>query len=813
MANKKRMFYGVAGPRFVGALLLGSALSTGLSPMLHVRTASAQSARTHNFDIPAQPLSSALRVLANQSGLQLAYKTAITSGAKAPAVRGTLSSSQALSRLLAGSGLTYSFTSSDTVTIATTSVAGTGDDDQGATALKPITIEGDSNNSLPETNGFVASGSLSATKSGTPLIETPQSVAVITRAQLDAQNAETIRQAIRYAPGVYTSDDADNRLDYFNARGFSLDQYLDGLKMISGTWSVPKFEPYLLDRVEVIQGPTSVLYGQAAPGGLVNLVSKRPEDDTFNEVQLQAGSGNRFQTAFDSNGLLNSDGTLLYRVTGVARTLDPQIGYTNERRIAVAPAVTWQPDGDTKLTILTGYLHDPNGGIWNQLPYEGTLLSNPNGQFSRSFYTGDRGFEKFERTQYNFGYELDHNFNDALSFHQSVRFLHQDLTYNAVQSAYLDPDLTTLNRSAYMADETLNTFSADNRLQAKFDTGEIEHTLVTGLDYQRKYWDNFTRWQWGAAPTLNILHPDYNQVITLPPVFQDAYQSQDQLGVYAQDQIKIGKLSFLFGIREDWANTKTDDHLADTRTVQNDHAFTWRAGAVYLADNGLAPYVSYSTSFQPTAGLDASSNPFKPTTGDQYEVGLKYQPVGSNSFFTLAAFDLTQQNLLTTDLSNPNFSTQTGEVRSRGIDASSVMSLTDGLSLRASYTVLDPKIQQSNDGVQGNVPAGVPRNLASLWVDYTFQSGTMEGFGLGGGIKYIGKTYADDANQVTIPSHTLFDAALHYDFGARNPKLKGLKLDVNAYNVFDRKFVDSCSLFGCAYGNGRTVYGTLTYRF
>ena len=796
--------------------LLASVLIPVMSP--YISTAHAQSAEAtgrYSFDIGPQPLSQALLSFSTQTGIQLFFNANLARGIDSRGAHGSLKPDAALAQILAGSGLHYRFTNANTVTISGSDAASDRDAaSSDATSLAPIVVNGAK--PLDDVRGFVAGSSLSATKTGTPLIETPQTVSVITKDQIDAQKAETVRQALRYAPGVYTSDDADNRLDYFNARGFALDQYLDGLKLNSGTWSAPKFEPYLLDRVEVLQGPSSVLYGQASPGGLVNLVSKRPTDDAFNEVQIQAGDHNRIQTGFDFNGPINDDNTVLYRLTGVVRRVDPQVDYTKEERLAIAPSFTWQPDADTSLTFLGGYLRDPASGIWNQLPYEGTLLPNPNGKFSRSFYVGDRGFENFGRTQYNIGYEFDHNFNEVLSFHQDVRFLHQSLNYNAVQAGLLEADLRTLDRSAYVADETLNTFSVDNRVQANFDTGTVEHTAIVGLDYQRKNWDNFTRWQWGGAPTLDILNPDYNQTIAMPPVFQDEYQSLDQLGVYAQDQMKIGNFSFLLGGRQDWTRLKTNDHLADTSVGEDNHAFTWRTGAVYQFDNGIAPYVSYSTSFQPTSGTDAAGKAFTPTTGDQYEIGVKYQPTGSNSFYTVSAFDLRQQNVLTADLdpTHPSGSQiQAGEVRTRGIDLSAVMSLTDGLSMRASYTHLDPEITRSNDGVQGNRPNNVPQNIASLWGDYTFQSGALQGFGLGGGIKYVGSSPATDENLLSIPSHVVVDAALHYDFSARNPKLKGLRLDVNAYNLFDRKFIDSCSLFGCAYGNGRTVYGTLTYRF
>ncbi|SJZ44145.1 iron complex outermembrane recepter protein [Enhydrobacter aerosaccus] len=672
--------------------------------------------------------------------------------------------------------------------------------------LPSITVTADS---ADEVKGYVAPTSVGATKTGTPLLETPQTVTVITRQELDARQSQSLRMALQYAPGVQASNDADNRIDSITARGFTLDQFLDGLKLLSGTWTVPKVEPYLLDRLEILEGPSSVLYGQASPGGIVNMVSKKPTKTPVNEVQLQTGSFGRLQGAFDVGGPIDEEGHFLYRLTGVARTTDAQVSYMQEQRLNIAPAFTWTPDADTRFTLLANLLYDPKGGFWDLLPTNGTLQPNPYGQIPRNFYTGDLGFEHFYRTQAMVGYEFEHRFADGITARQNVRFNHMVIDYAAVQGLTLQSNGYTLNRQAYTANEQLDTISVDNQLQANVQTGPIRHTLLGGLDYQHVSWNNLTRL--GTAPTLNILSPTYYQFIPYPSVFQNAFQTQDQVGIYAEEQARIDRWSLLLAGRGDQVSSNTVNRLTNTTSTQSNFAFTTRVGLTYLFDSGVAPYASYATSFQPTIGTGASGTAFQPTRGEQEEIGIKYQPHSVNAMFTVSAYNLVQTNVLTVDPSNPNFNVQTGAVRSRGIEVSAVGSLQNGLNFRASYSYLDNKIISANDGTVGNRLANVPANLASLWADYTLQTGSLAGFGLGGGVRYVGTSYTTNANTVQIPDYVVFDAALHYDFGVTHPNMKGIRFALNGYNIGDNEYVSFCSATGCRYGMGRTVLATLTY--
>ncbi|HVY54825.1 MAG TPA: TonB-dependent siderophore receptor, partial [Thermodesulfobacteriota bacterium] len=580
-------------------------------------------------------------------------------------------------------------------------------------------------------------------------------------------------------------------------------------------FTFPRIDPYFLDRIEVYYGPASVLYGQAIPGGLINLVSKRPTAYSFYHFQFQTGYYGLAQGAFDIGGPIDKDGQFLFRLTGLARETETQVKHTQNERLAIAPALTWQPGPDTTLTVLGSYLYDPREFGFNELPLEGTAFPNPNGKIPSTFYSGDADFDRFKRSQYYVGYMFEQRLGDRVVLSQNFRFMHQNVYYNLVWPLGFEPDLRTMDRIAQKTRENLDVLTIDNHAQVKLNTGPVKHTLLAGLDYQYFWWNQ--RFGDTEGPSLDYLDPDYFQPIPDFPFASKARQKQDQLGLYMQDQAQFGDLFLLLGGRYDWADTKTrsqdliDDTVANEK--QDDHAFTWRAGAVYVLNVGLAPYFSYSESFLPTAGTDFSGNPFKPTRGKQYEAGIKYQPEWFNGFFTAAVYDLTETNVLTADPENPFFNIQTGEIRSRGVELSGVASPVKGLDVTAAYSYLDNKVTKADDGTQGKHPVGIPDNTASVWANYMFPCGYLAGFGVGGGVRYYGSSWGDSFNTFKIPGATIVDAVAQYDFGALFPNLKGLSLAVNASNLFDKHYLAFCQDFGCYYGLNRNVQVGINYNW
>jgi iron complex outermembrane receptor protein len=691
------------------------------------------------------------------------------------------------------------------------------------------------------TNGFVASRASGATKIDAPIMSTPGSVAVITREEMDVRRAQSIRDLVRYVPGVYFSNDNDFRFQPLKARGFDIEQYLDGLRLQGAPFGVARIDPWFLDRAEIITGPASVIYGAASPGGILNMVSKRPTETPFGEVSLQTGSFDRIQGAFDVGGPVDKDKKLLYRVTGIGLNANTQVDHIGEERFAIAPAWTWRPDIDTTITFLTSYRQDPKGGAFMLLPIQGTLVPGTYGQIPRNFFGGDLNYESLKYKQATLGYEFEHRFDDVFTVRQNVRYLHDELNYIEVQPSVFKTtgagptlrleDGRTITRNYFSTNENLNTFAADNQLQAKFNMGPLQHTVLAGFDYQRFDFNNFARF--AATNTLDTLAPNYTQNILVPTtVFQNLDQHLQQRGIYVQDEAKLGRLTVLGGVRYDWAEGSTLAQNLGTPPVRNnDEKPTGRIGAIYNFDNGIAPYVSYSTSFQPTrVGTLLNGQPFRPTTGKQIEGGVKYQPPGTNLMFTAAVYDLKQQNVPTT-ISGPgippNTTAQVGEVTSRGFEGSVVGSPLPGLSLRGQYSYLDNRITGAQDVNFGKVVANTPMHTASLWANYVVQSGPATGFGFGGGVRYVHDMYTTDANNLTvptivpgvsvlanrIPASTTFDAALSYDFGMRYKEWKGLSAALNVNNAFDRTYVSLCTAGGCRWALGRTVLATLTYRW
>jgi iron complex outermembrane receptor protein len=367
----------------------------------------------------------------------------------------------------------------------------------------------------------------------------------------------------------------------------------------------------------------------------------------------------------------------------------------------------------------------------------------------------------------------------------------------------------TINRNATIQDELLNTFNVDNNLLAEFDTGDIQHKMLFGLDY--RYYDNNVGTQFWRASPLDAFNPAYGSVRLIAPTLSTYVDSQmTQVGLYVQDELAYENWRAKAALRQDWASTdgtSTNRLTGISRPLdQDDHKLTGRAGLSYIFDNGIAPYISYATSFEPVP-VSATSGILQPTTGEQVEVGIKYQPDGWNGFFTIAAYDLKQENVLTT-YALPDGTTRTGqigEVDVKGIELEGVTSLTDGLDLRAAYTYMQAEIVGGVD--DGKRPDNVPEHAASLWLDYTFPEDTvLEGFGLGGGVRYVGRRYGDIKNTLDLDAVTLFDAAVHY-------KKDNVTASLNVKNLADKDYVASCSSFGCTYGDGRTVMGKLTFQW
>ncbi|HVJ35884.1 MAG TPA: TonB-dependent siderophore receptor [Terriglobia bacterium] len=804
-------------------LLASSILASQLATMSAAAADEpAMQQRIISVDIDRQPLDAALRRLAAAAQVEIGLDPAIAAElAKitAPALHGSYTAEGALRQLLAPSPFTYRIADATHLEIrparqladAANPAPGTSPAN-GATPLSAIQVGGEGEeDAWSPVAGYVAKRSATASKTDTPLIETPRSVTVVTRDQMDAQGAQSLNDALRYTAGVTTDlYGSDTRADWFQIRGFDADLYWNGLRLQQITnrpngYASFRVEPYTLERIEVLKGPASILYGQGNLGGIVNLVSKQPTETPIHELQLTLGSDDRYQGAFDFGGSLSGDDELTYRFVSLFRMSDTMIDNVTDNRIAISPSIAWKPTEDTKFTLYASYLRDDGGSSSVFLPKARTLDSNQFGRLPHSFNDGDEDFDAFYKHEYSIGYDLDHDLNDSWSLHQDFRYAHLDVDYRKIYGNGLQADGHTLNRIAFVVYPELDTIALDNHAQAKLATGPVDHVAVGGVDYQWKLFKN----RQGAAlgPTLDLNDPDYHQDIATPPITTSSNQALNQVGFYLQDQAKWDRWVLVLGGRYDLTSARTVNNKTDDTLKQDPGHFTWSAGLLYETDIGVSPYLSASTSFLPTLGVNEDNEALKPTTGQQYEAGIKFQPKGFDSFITASVFQLTQQNVTTSPVGHPEIIKQTGEIRSRGVELEGKASLAEGLDMIAAFTYMDPIITKSDDGTEGNRPEVLPKYQASIWGDYTMPEGDFEGLGLGAGVRYVGSTPTSDDNVDTVPARTLVDAAVHYEF-------RGIRAQLNVNNIFNKDYIAACSGdSSCSYGTGRTFLGTLRYRW
>jgi len=672
---------------------------------------------------------------------------------------------------------------------------------------------------LGPVTGYLAQQSVTGSKTDTPILEIPQSISVVTQDQIAAQGAQSVNDALEYTPGVSLQSFGSNTFfDLFKLRGFDVPRYLDGLRlpMDNTTFAVPRIETYGLERLEVLKGPSSGLYGQSDPGGIVNMISKRPQATPHSSVEGTFGSFNRFQGAFDIGGPVDPKGEFLYRIVGLGRQSDTQTDFMKDNKLYIAPSLTWRPTADTSLTILSQYSKIDNKGYQQYVPGQVTFLPNPNGRVPYSRYLGEPGLDGFNLEQASIGYEFNHRFDNNLQFRQNFRFFDVSNNLAATRSEGMLSDRLVARTYNYVRAHAQN-YTLDNQLQADFRTGPLVHKVLAGFDYMNLKSSTDYRSAGIApidayAPVYGAAVPSFNSLS--PFILRDDKQSQ--AGLYLQDQIKLDRWTLSLTGRQDWVNTEFTSFAVFPPAgnyVRNDSAQTGRVGLNYLFDFGLAPYVSYGTSFTPNLGADQFGNTFKPTTGEGKEIGLKFKPNGMNLMITAALFEIDQENVLTADPSNPFFNVQTDAARVRGFEFEARGNVTREFEIVAGYSHMDPKVTRSTAGNVGKYLMNTALEQASLWGNYTWHNGPLAGFGIGAGMRYVGKSYGDAGNTFEVPSYTLFDASLTYDFAYMRPDLKGLKMQVTARNLADRYYVASCltGLPYCAMGTGRTVLGTLKY--
>ncbi|MBV1838409.1 TonB-dependent siderophore receptor [Acetobacter estunensis] len=833
--------------RPIAASVLMLATTTALTSFVPTR-ARAETAQTQpkfSFNIPAGSLSSALVSFSAQSRIQVTSQAPTLAGHTTTGLHGQFTSSEALARLLQGSGLSYQTLGESAFQIMATPKAAN-------ITLGPVRVGGSFNAhaaAIGPGNGYVATYTDAGTKTDTPLWEIPSSVYVITKQEIQDQQAQNIQEALRYMPGVVSEQTGTGNngnagiKGSFMQRGFNSTQYIDGIQSNSRSAGETAF----VERVEALNGPASVMYGQTSPGGIIATRLKQPTDTPIRNVSVGFGNWGRYEATFDVSDKVTKSGNVKYRIAGIGVTQGTQTDYINYKRVGVLPSIKWDIDNKTSLTLLGSYMYTPDNGMYaTGYPLVGTLIRGTGGYLPRSRFLGEPSNQIMTSKEARFEYQFAHKFNKYLEFQQTFMYEDSKAYYNTITGGSLSTDGSTYSRTANMAWQPSRTIGLDSKLISHVSTGPVSHTLVAGMDFrqvkveQNLYYDlsgepiNIWAPQYGWSPNYSWSGSDH---ITN----QDLFQTLNQKGIYFQDQMKFHKLTVTLGGRQDWYGYDSivyaQRHIGATnvaRHISTEHkepasAFTWRAGFTYNFDFGLTPYFSYATSFMPQVGyFSADGKLFKPNQGDQFEAGLKYLIPHSDIFLTAAAYHIKENHYAITDTVNPGYQVDAGTVVSKGVELSAHANITKDLHLTASYSFNDTRVAKSDTvedrtDIYGNVLgevsekgkyiSGLPRNMVNMFIDYTPPVRVLHGFGLNFGVRYIGYTYADNANSFKAPAYTLFDVGAHYDFSALTPTLKGLKAQLAISNLTNKRYVTSCSGGGgaCYYGQGQRIYGNLSY--
>lgn len=670
--------------------------------------------------------------------------------------------------------------------------------------------------SVGDETGYAPRRAGTATKTDTPLIETPQAITVVTADQIRDQSSPNLQEALRYTAGVRNElYGVDNRGDYIGLRG-SKDTtiFLDGMRLpLSGWWGVMRNEPHAFERIEVLRGPSSIIAGANDPGGVVNLVSKRPREETFAEFGAQFGNYDHQQLTADFTGPMNDDGSLLYRFVALGKDSGTQIEHADEERVLAAPSVTWRPNDRASLTLYGEYQYDRSKNTNAFLPLAGTLYDAPNGRIPMDLFIGEPSWDRYGGTRYRFGYAAEYWVDDSWQLrhqlrHDNVNGLMKSM-YAAWWEGYRDAEGNPntggryLGRYWYVNDDSSDITTSELLLQGELHTGAVSHTLLFGVDGQLN--DAGLRTLELPGPVLDVYAPQYG--VFAEPSLGDAALTRNEIrraGVLVQDQMKIAeRLSVRAGIRRDMIRNEVVGG-----DIEKDWETSTNLGVVYEVLPGLAPYASYSESFNPVSGVDAQGRGFKPKRGKQLEGGLKWESQSLPLQATASVYSIEEKNRLADDPTDVGSSIQIGKARIRGVELEAQGNV-DAWSVLGSYTYTRVRANAGEFG--GNLNGseqieGIPENSASLWAVHDFSDLGFAGFKLGGGVRYIDHI-GDGTGDVFAPSVTLFDAMLSYDAAA-------WRFSLNANNVADKSYISVCLERGdCWFGPRRRIVGSVTYRW
>ncbi|MEH1831738.1 MAG: TonB-dependent siderophore receptor [Nostoc sp.] len=657
-----------------------------------------------------------------------------------------------------------------------------------------------------EQDGYRATDASTATKTDTPLRDIPLSIQVVPRQVLEDQQTRTLTEALRNVPGVAQGGGSTRgTYEVPLIRGFfgGFDIKRNGLRDASNLYAA--FDRAGIDRVEVLKGPASVLYGEGSLGGVINYITKQPLNEPYHALEASVGSFNFYRGAVDLTGPLNPSKTVLYRLNLAAQTTESFLDFYNQQRYFVAPVVSWQLGDRTKITFSSEYQVRPQKNGAMGIPAEGSVLPNPNGKIPRNRNTNEPNSTS-DTSILRLGYDLEHRFSSNWQLRSAFEYSSFQRYKNYLFNRTLAEDERTLGRQFTTGVNDERNYGIETYVVGKFATGSIRHQLVTGFNFTKHTDDTTSNFSQGA--TLDLFNPVYGR--QPGPITSRYYYFAftDSFGVYVQDQVTLASnLKLQLGLEFDTYKQTSGNRIDNTKENDYSDAFSPRVGIVYQPIEAISLYANYSRSFSPNTGRAFDGSVFEPLRGTSYEVGIKGD-ISNRLSATLAFYDLTLSNVPTTDPVNPDFSILTGEQRSKGVEFSVGGEILPGWNIIAGYAYTEAEVSNdTNSSLVGNLLDNVPKHSFNLWTSYEIQSGDFKGLGLGIGLFYVGQRQGDLDNTFTLPSYFLTEAAIFY-------KQDRFKAALNFKNLFDVDYFESAeNRVNVFYGDPFTIQATISWEF
>lgn len=649
-------------------------------------------------------------------------------------------------------------------------------------------------------DSFITQGRKASVGKGRAAIQdTPYSISVVDAKQAAEAGAINVETALTYSAGIYAGRYGfDTRGDWAAIRGLNASAYVDGLRGSYGSYNNVRPELYTLERIEVLKGPSSVQYGQAELGGIINVTSKLPQSAPAREIQMQIGSYNRKQVAMDFTGPVNPEGTLLYRLVALKRSSDTQVDYVNDDALVLMPSLTFRPNTDTSVTLLVTHQQNDSKVSSQFLPMRGTLVAGSQGFIPSSRFAGEPGWDRYDARKNEVAVLVDHRLNETWKTRINVRKTNSSsvtreiyATVGAVADA-----AGNITRTIHSADRKTDVWAGDFRLEGDLRLGPTKHLVTVGLDYQNALWleDNYVSTT--LPGTFNIYNPVYGLANTGAFTGTDRADNKIvQTGLYLMDHMEWGPWVLSGAVRRDEAKNMTLTPNVGTTTVSNS-ATTGQIGLMYRFDNGISPYVSTSEAFVPNLGTDGAGGYLKPTTGKQEEAGIKYMSPSGNTSIAVAAFDIKQKNRVQQGAIPGGFEQVGSVIEGWEIEARHRIGR---LELLGNFTDMS-----ALNNATGRRLGSVSERTASAWAQYRFAGGWRAGIGS----RYIGDVTGGTNNLPLVPAVTLYDAMVGYSVGQWDFRL-------NMTNLGDKEYVSWCRGFNqdCGYGNRRNILLTANFKF